>query len=356
MKFSKRPVVIEATQWFKLGDHPSVTVLPSSHPAWDCPEKASLMGWIKTLEGGSDGAQVVREGDWIITGIQGEFYPCKPDIFAATYDPVELLGETLANAIIDHILACQQRFGKPITTSDVAHIIRQHLGETQPRELPPLPESPPDGVPCSHPGCLHHLSHPCEGCGRVGGRSQHLGERAVEPTQEDMSHVGNVDPRRCARKPIPGPADIPCGLPYGHTGSCKPDYHHDPHSAAEVKAYMDAANKEVASEPNNEEKLLQLADRAIGEHSAPKDCYSTGPMTGTRMDETCPACDYIKARKNRRLPPDRCGGDGTYAEAHPQVMTPEEFYKKVRRSGTSPIVYEVMREYAEYYHRVMEGK
>jgi hypothetical protein len=29
-------------------------------------------------------------GDWIIRGVQGEFYPCKPDIFAATYEPVEV--------------------------------------------------------------------------------------------------------------------------------------------------------------------------------------------------------------------------------------------------------------------------
>lgn len=29
----------------------------------------------------------------------------------------------------------------------------------------------PDGVPCTHPGCLSHVSHPCEGCGRVGGRT-----------------------------------------------------------------------------------------------------------------------------------------------------------------------------------------
>lgn len=28
----------------------------------------------------------------------------------------------------------------------------------------------PDGQPCGHPGCLSHLSHPCEGCGRIGGR------------------------------------------------------------------------------------------------------------------------------------------------------------------------------------------
>ena len=29
----------------------------------------------------------------------------------------------------------------------------------------------PDGVPCNHPGCLHHVTHPCEGCGRIAGHS-----------------------------------------------------------------------------------------------------------------------------------------------------------------------------------------
>jgi hypothetical protein len=40
-------------------------------------------GWIDTLEGGHN----VCPGDWIITGVKGEHYPCKPDIFAATYEP-----------------------------------------------------------------------------------------------------------------------------------------------------------------------------------------------------------------------------------------------------------------------------
>ena len=42
-------------------------------------------GWIDTLEGG----HIVCPGDFIITGVQGERYPCKPDIFRATYEPVE---------------------------------------------------------------------------------------------------------------------------------------------------------------------------------------------------------------------------------------------------------------------------
>ena len=40
---------------------------------------------IATLEG----YMIADPGDWIIKGVKGEFYPCKPDIFAATYEPVE---------------------------------------------------------------------------------------------------------------------------------------------------------------------------------------------------------------------------------------------------------------------------
>lgn len=40
---------------------------------------------IQTLEGD----MLARQGDWVIKGVKGEFYPCKPDIFEATYEPVE---------------------------------------------------------------------------------------------------------------------------------------------------------------------------------------------------------------------------------------------------------------------------
>lgn len=82
MQFRKKPVVIEATQWFNRGDHPLVD-------RYD-PEKGGAYikgpgpyGWVKTLEGG----HIVSPGDWIIKGVKGEHYPCKPDIFSATYDP-----------------------------------------------------------------------------------------------------------------------------------------------------------------------------------------------------------------------------------------------------------------------------
>jgi hypothetical protein len=79
MKYRKKPVVIEATQWFKDGDHPAVVMKNTSYRYGD-----ELIPWIDTLEGG----HVVSVGDWIITGVQGEHYPCKPDIFAMTYESV----------------------------------------------------------------------------------------------------------------------------------------------------------------------------------------------------------------------------------------------------------------------------
>jgi len=73
MKFRKKPVVIEATQWFRHGDHPKVG------------RNGELKGVIQTLEG----LMTVMPGDWIITGVKNEVYPCKPDIFEATYEKVE---------------------------------------------------------------------------------------------------------------------------------------------------------------------------------------------------------------------------------------------------------------------------
>ncbi len=90
MKFRKKPVVIEAVQWFKLGDHPMVhkpITTVELHSEWERRQglpKGSI-GEIKTLEG----YLLVTPGDWIITGVAGEHYPCKPDIFKATYEPVD---------------------------------------------------------------------------------------------------------------------------------------------------------------------------------------------------------------------------------------------------------------------------
>jgi hypothetical protein len=126
-KYRKKPVVVEAVQWFKNGDHPEddcrwvvltedqVKHLIDSeicldadtdpflsegkivryyrHPRMDgetaCSKCGDIMhnhGWIDTLEDGHN----VCPGDWIIKGVKGEFYPCKPDIFELTYEEVNV--------------------------------------------------------------------------------------------------------------------------------------------------------------------------------------------------------------------------------------------------------------------------
>jgi hypothetical protein len=72
-KFRKKPLVIEATQWHP-GRQVEGVVVPV--PGDDGP-------YVQTLEG----PLRVSPGDWIITGVKGERYPCKPDVFEATYDP-----------------------------------------------------------------------------------------------------------------------------------------------------------------------------------------------------------------------------------------------------------------------------
>ena len=83
MKFRKKPVVIDAvqiTEEMLNGTHPNDAHITGL--VYDPKEKCVFIG---TLEGRMRG----DIGDWIITGVQGERYPCKPDIFEATYEPVE---------------------------------------------------------------------------------------------------------------------------------------------------------------------------------------------------------------------------------------------------------------------------
>jgi hypothetical protein len=70
---------IRAKRWWKLGDHEAVVL--KSHPSRYADEG---IPWCTTLEGG----HIVTPGDWIATGIKGEHWPIKADVFAATYAPV----------------------------------------------------------------------------------------------------------------------------------------------------------------------------------------------------------------------------------------------------------------------------
>jgi hypothetical protein len=85
-KFRKKPVVIEAVQW---NPESKPTDMPGwfwdffiLHPQYLNEENNNLS--IPTLEG----MMIANPGDWIIKGVKGEFYPCKPEIFEQTYEPV----------------------------------------------------------------------------------------------------------------------------------------------------------------------------------------------------------------------------------------------------------------------------
>ena len=119
-KYRKKPIVIEAYEWFRNGDHPKdyakerqgleagelkvFTAAECKAKGWEgeivryfrrpdtdgnvvceCGARMHVHGWIDTLEGGHR----VCPGDWIITGIAGENYPCKPQIFYASYERVQ---------------------------------------------------------------------------------------------------------------------------------------------------------------------------------------------------------------------------------------------------------------------------
>ena len=90
-QYRKKPVVIAAKQWFRDGDHPEVMGMPLfARPVPDiecnaCSVSMLAHGWVGFVNTG----HIVCPGDWIITGVKGEHYPCKPDIFEATYEKVE---------------------------------------------------------------------------------------------------------------------------------------------------------------------------------------------------------------------------------------------------------------------------
>lgn len=89
-KFRKKPVEIEAVQY--IGGQSTADILFWMGQRTTIEPDGSLKRtgiyregrlFIRTLEGEMEAGL----GDWVIRGVKGEFYPCKPDIFAATYDP-----------------------------------------------------------------------------------------------------------------------------------------------------------------------------------------------------------------------------------------------------------------------------
>ncbi len=89
LRFTKTATIV-ASQWFKSGDHPAVRDISDSDDLFFTGMGGATLverekfGVIGTLESPN---HLVTPGDWIITGVKGEHYPCKPDIFEATYTP-----------------------------------------------------------------------------------------------------------------------------------------------------------------------------------------------------------------------------------------------------------------------------
>ncbi len=97
MKYRKKPVVIEAfklnarglvgADWFWDAVNSNDIITHNFGAFYDDPKVYDGPAWceIKTLEG----TMVARTGDYIIRGVNGEIYPCKPDIFEKTYEAIE---------------------------------------------------------------------------------------------------------------------------------------------------------------------------------------------------------------------------------------------------------------------------
>jgi hypothetical protein len=81
-RFRKKPVVVEVVQWTGNNLDEILSFCPTAKP-----DANNVI--IPTLEDGPDAqaVHVASKGDYIIKGVQGEFYPCKPDIFEETYEP-----------------------------------------------------------------------------------------------------------------------------------------------------------------------------------------------------------------------------------------------------------------------------
>jgi len=79
--YRKKPIVIEAEQW-NYGDEPLPCMQPYEGRLLEQFPQYENFYYLETLEG----IMHVSSGDYVIKGIQGEFYPCKPDIFKETYE------------------------------------------------------------------------------------------------------------------------------------------------------------------------------------------------------------------------------------------------------------------------------
>ena len=119
MKYRKKPVVVEAIQWTGknlqelknfVGDSLEYDVMDA---AWEVGKGPVIVNVrIQTLEG----IHHASVGDFIIKGIRGEFYPCKPDIFAKTYESASLTPPNISSDLISRSALLMGETQPEITT------------------------------------------------------------------------------------------------------------------------------------------------------------------------------------------------------------------------------------------------
>lgn len=126
MKYKKKPVTIEAVQYDETNIEETLNFAEGNA----CYSRSEGL-LITTLEG----TMHASDGDYIIKGVNGEFYPCKPDIFAKTYEPENrsTVGMTFGEALdaLKHDLAVRRKgwngkgifiaLKRPTNTSDMTH-------------------------------------------------------------------------------------------------------------------------------------------------------------------------------------------------------------------------------------------
>jgi len=97
--YRKKPVVIQAVQW--TGDNlEEVVTFCAGDATYELTARGGGELVIATLEDGQDmtARHIASRGDYIIKGVCGEHYPCKPDIFAATYEMVDLTKDIIPHS------------------------------------------------------------------------------------------------------------------------------------------------------------------------------------------------------------------------------------------------------------------
>jgi hypothetical protein len=108
-KFRKKPVVIEAFHYTGINDAFALGEWAKERGVFYWDDNNVLH--VKTLEG----EHIASDGDFIIKGIAGEFYPCKPDIFEKTYEPASQSEQGYSEAEVKELLGKATIYSRPLT-------------------------------------------------------------------------------------------------------------------------------------------------------------------------------------------------------------------------------------------------